>query len=65
MRPDEPLLKELQLYSIYEMVEQESTRMVHKALNTKALLYLTEQFNRASNTMKRNLRSSNLNLRPP
>ena len=60
-----PLPKQLQLPSISDMLRQESSSMVYKALNTEALIYLAEQFTRVSDKRSRTLRSSNLSLRPP
>ena len=63
--PFESLLTELQLPSIPGMIKPESAKIVYEALNAEAPVYLTEQFNRASEIANRNLRSSNLNLRSP
>ena len=60
-----PLLRQLRLPSISDMIMQESASMAHKALNAEAPLYLTEQLTRVSDTTSRTLRSSNLSLRPP
>ena len=60
-----PLLKQLQLPSISDLIMQESASMVYKALNAEAPPYLAEQFTRVSAVTSRILRSSNLNLRPP
>ena len=60
-----PLLKQLQLPSISDMIKQESASMVYKALNAEAPIYLAEQFSRVSYITSRTLRSSNLSLRPP
>ena len=60
-----PLLRQLQLPSIFDMIMQESASMVYKALNAEAPLYLTEQFTRVSHITSRSLRGSNLSLRPP
>ena len=60
-----PLLRQLQLLSISDMIIQESATMVYKALNDEAPLYLTEQFTRISDIASRTLRNSNLGLRPP
>ena len=60
-----PLLRQLQLPSISDMIMQESASMVYKALNAEAPLYLTEQLTRVSDITIRTLRSSNLSLRPP
>ena len=60
-----PLLKQLQLPSISDMIKQESASMVYKALNAEAPIYLAEQFTRVSDITSRTLRSSNLSLRPP
>ena len=47
------------------MIKQESASKVYEALNAEAPVYVTEQFNRASDIMIRNLCNSYLNLRPP
>ena len=60
-----PLLRQLQLPSISDMIMQESASIVYKALNAEAPLYLTEQLTRVSDITIRTLRSSNLSLRPP
>ena len=60
-----PLLKQLQLPSISDLIMQEFASMVYKALNAEAPPYLAEQFTRVSAVTSRPLRSSNLNLRPP
>ena len=59
-----PLLKQLQLPSISDMIKQESANMVYKALNAEAPIYLAEQFTRVSDITSRTLCSSNLSLRP-
>ena len=60
-----PLLRQLKLPSISDIIAQEPASMVYKALNAEAPLYLTEQFTRVSTTASRTLRGSNLSLRPP
>ena len=60
-----PLLKQLQLPSISDMIKQESASMVYKALNAEAPIYLAEQFTRVCDITSRTLRSSTLSLRPP
>ena len=60
-----PLLRQLQLPSISDMIMQESASMVYKALDAEAPLYLTEQFTRVSVIASRTLLGSNLSLRPP
>ena len=60
-----PLLRQLQLPSISDMIMQESASMVYKALNAEAPLYLTKKLTRVSDITSRTLRSSNLSLSPP
>ena len=60
-----PLLRQLQLTTMSDMIMQESASMVYKALNAEAPLYLTEQFTRVSDITSITLRNSNLSLRPP
>ena len=60
-----PLLKQLQLPSISDMIKQESVSMVYKALTAEAPIYLAEQFTRVSDITSRTLRSSDFSLRPP
>ena len=63
--PAKPILRQLRLPSIAEMIRQESAGMVYKAINSQAPAYLSSLFNRISAVMSRMLRNSNLNLRPP
>ena len=58
-----PLLRQLQVPIISDVIMQESANMVYKALNAEAPLYLTEQFTRVSAITSRPLRSSNLSLK--
>ena len=60
-----PILRQLRLPSIAEMIRQESAGMVYKAINIQAPAYLSSLFNRISAVMNRMLRNSNFNLRPP
>ena len=60
-----PLLQQLQLPSISDVIKQESASMVYRALNAEAPIYLSEQFTRVSDITSRTLRSSNLALRLP
>ena len=60
-----PLLRQIQLPSISDMIMQESASVVYKAVNSEASFYLTEQFNRVSPITSRSLRGSNLSLRLP
>ena len=60
-----PLLKQLQLPSISDMIKQEPASMVYKALNAEAPICLAEQLTRVSDITSRTLRSSSLSLRPP
>ena len=46
--PAELLLKNVGLPSVNEMVHQESARMVYKAVNNQAPIYLAIIFNRVS-----------------
>ena len=63
--PAKPLLRQLRLPSIAEMIRQESASMVHKAINGQAPTYLSSLFNSTSAVTKIILRNSTLNLRPP
>ena len=63
--PAKPILRQLRLPSIAEMIRQESAGMVYKAINGQAPAYLSSLFNRISAVTNRMLRNSNLNLRPP
>ena len=63
--PAKPLLRQLRLPSIAEMIRQESASMVYKAINGQAPTYLSSLFNSISAVTNRMLRNSNLNLRPP
>ena len=63
--PAKPILRQLRLPSIAEMIRQESAGMVYKAINGQAPVYLSSLFNRISAVTNRMLRNSNLNLRPP
>ena len=63
--PTKPILRQLRLPSIAEMIRQESAGMVYKAINGQAPAYLSSLFNRISAVTNRMLRNSNLNLRPP
>ena len=63
--PAKPLLRQLRLPSIAEMIRQESASMVYKAINGKAPTYLSSLFNSICALTNRMLRNSNLNLRPP
>ena len=60
-----PLLKQLQLPSISDLIMQESASMMYKVLNAEAPPYLAEQFTRVCTVTSRTLHSSILNLRPP
>ena len=61
-----PLQRQLpQLPSISDMIMQESTSMVFKALNAESPLYLTEQSTGVTDITSRSFCSSNLSLRPP
>ena len=63
--PAKPLLRQLKLPSIAEMIREESASMVYKAINGQASTYLSSLFNSISAVTNRMLRNSNLNLRPP
>ena len=63
--PVGPLLKQLQLLSISDVIKQGSASMVYKALHTEAPIYLADQFTRVSDITSRTLRSSNLALSLP
>ena len=62
--PAEPLLRQLRLPSIAEMIRQESASMVFKAINDQAPPYLSSLFNSVCALTKRMLWNSKLNLRP-
>ena len=63
--PAKPLLRQLRLPSIAELIRQESAGMVYKAINGQAPVYLSGLFKSTSAVTNRMLRNSNLNLRPP
>ena len=63
--PAKPLLRQLRLPSIAEIIRQESASMVYKATNGQAPTYLSSLFNSISAVTNRMLCNSNLNLRPP
>ena len=63
--PAKPLLRQLRLPSIAELIHQESAGMVYKAMNGQPPAYLSSLFNSTSAVTNRMLRNSNLNLRPP
>ena len=62
--PAKPLLRQLGLPSIAEMIRQLSASMVYKAINGQAPTYFSSLFNSISAVTNRMLRTSNLNLRP-
>ena len=43
-----PLLKQLQLQSISDVIKEESANMVHRVLKTETPIYPAEQFTRVS-----------------
>ena len=57
--PAKPLLGQLRLPSIAEMIRQESAIMVYKAINGQAPTYLSSLFNSISAVTSRMLRNSN------
>ena len=63
--PAKPLLRQVGLPSIAEMIRQESESMVFKEINVQAPTYLSSLFTSISAVTNRMLRNSNLNLRPP
>ena len=63
--PARPLLRQLRLPSIAEMIREESANMVYKAINGQVPAYLSSLFNSISAVTNRTLRISNLNLKPP
>ena len=63
--PAIPLLRQLRLPIIAEMIRQESASMAYKAINGQAPAYLSSLFNSTSAVTNRMLRNSNLNQRPP
>ena len=60
-----PMLRQLKLPSISDMIKQESAGMVYKALNVETPLYYKEQFTRVSTITSRTFRGSKLRLWPP
>ena len=56
--PAKPLVRQLRLPSIAEMIRQESASMIYKAINGQAPTYSSSLFNSMSAV-------TNLNLRPP
>ena len=62
--PAKPLLRQLRLPSIAEMIRQEPASMVYKAINSQAPTYLSSLFNSISAVTNRLLRNSNLYLGP-
>ena len=63
--PAEPLLRQLRLPSIAEMIRHESASIVYKAINGQAPPYLSSLFNSVGAVTNRMLRNSKFNLRPP
>ena len=63
--PAKPLLRQLRLPRIAEMICQVSASMVYTASNGQVPTYLSSIFNSISVVMNRILHNSNLNLRPP
>ena len=63
--PAKPLLRQLRLPYIAEMISQKSVSMVYKAINSQAPAYLSSLFNSISGVTNRTHRNFNLNLRPP
>ena len=57
--PAKPILRQLRLSSIAEMIRQESAGMVYKAINGQVPAYLSSLFNRISAVTNRILRNSN------
>ena len=62
--PATPLLRQLRLPSIAEIIRQESASMVYNAINGQAPTYLPSLFNSISAVMNRMPRNSDVNLRP-
>ena len=62
--PARPLLRQLRLPSIAEMIRQEYVSMIYKAINGQAPPHLSSLFNSTSAVTSRMLRNSILNLRP-
>ena len=63
--PAKPLLIQFKLPSIAEMIRQESSSMVYRAINGQAPPYLSRLFNSISAVTTRMLRYSKLYLRHP
>ena len=63
--PAKPLLRQLRLPILAEMIRQESASMVYKAINGEAPTYLSSLFNSISAVTNRMLPTSCLNLRSP
>ena len=59
-----PLLKQLKLSRIQDMIQQENVGMVYKAIDNQAPEYLSVLFNRVSAITGRTIRNANINLRP-
>ena len=58
-----PLIRALGWPTVMEILDLETLKMVFKSLNSDAPSYLSDMFNRMSETTSRALRNSNINLR--
>ena len=58
-----PMLRQLKLPSISDMMKQESTGMVYKTLNDETPLYYTEQFTRIFTITSRTLCGYNFEIK--
>ena len=60
-----PLLTQLKLSSIQDMIQQETVGMVYKAISNQAPDYLSVLFNSVSAMTGRTIRNANISLKPP
>ena len=58
-----PLLNQLRLPRIQDMIQQETVGMIYKRINNQTPEYLTVLFNRASAMTVRTIRNAQINLR--
>ena len=63
--PAQPILRQLRLPNIAEMIRQESAGMVYKAINGQVPAYLSNLFNRISAVTNRMLRNSIFKSKAP
>ena len=60
-----PIIRKLGWPTINELIESETLKMVYKAVNKQAPIYLTEMFARLSDACKRELRNTKTVLAVP